>query len=140
MFYGDGSRRELQGERLQALSHLRLHLESRSRIVDPNIPAAGASLPRFRAFELVSGARITGTAEPGREVKLRLNVKTNAGRRFLYERETRADQQGRFELVVPYATGESGEAYRIKIADRVRQLRVTEQDVKEGRTVPLGEE
>jgi dolichyl-diphosphooligosaccharide--protein glycosyltransferase len=140
MFYGDGSQRELQGERLQALSHLRLHLESDSQITDPNLASAGYSLPRFKAFELVPGAIITGTAEPNQVVELRLTVETNTGRRFLYERTTRSDQQGKFQLVVPYATGEAGKPYRIKIANRVSQLWVTEQDVKLGRKVALGEE
>jgi len=136
MYLGDGGTRMIGKTRLEPLAHFRLFMDSQSVI-----RVFGVRLPQFKAFEVVAGARLEGMAEPGQKVRLRLSVRSNIGRSFLYRRETNADAKGMFEIVVPYPT-EGWKAptvtegpYRIKIGDRVHHVEVSERDVQEGRQV-----
>jgi asparagine N-glycosylation enzyme membrane subunit Stt3 len=65
----------------------------------------GQVLAAVKVFEQVAGARVTGRAEPGASVTLRLAMRLRtSGRTFHYEQEARAGDGGEFELVCPYAT------------------------------------
>ncbi len=138
LYLADGSHRKVLGGRLEPLAHFRLHLESGVH-QDP----LGLSLPLFKAFEVVTGANLQGRTAPGETVWLRLTVQTNAGRRFLYERQSVAGPDGRFSFVVPYANEGSDTPcrpigpYRLKIGGRVVYARVSEENVRNGSAVDL---
>lgn len=138
MALGDGSERTVIGRRHPPLVHLRLTMES-----DTRYSFAGTSVALYKVFEAVPGARLTGTAEPAQRVLLRLSLQTNTGRQFLYESQTTAAPDGRFEMVVPYPTDPWGAAvtprglYRVKIGDNVHRIEVSEADVLEGRWVSV---
>jgi len=77
------------------------------------------------AFAVVEGATINGTAEPGEELHVSTAVDV-PGDSFTYERSVTADENGTFEVTVPYA----GE-YDVG-SERVT---VTMQEVRDGETV-----
>jgi len=138
LFLCDGSALEKMGYRHRPLGHFRLQLESSSfhRF-------AQTRLPLLKAFEVVAGARVAGATTPGALVKLKVPLRTNIGRRFVYRSETSAGPDGRFELVVPYPS-EPGDSLvvaegpcLVKLGDEILQADVTERDVREGRTVGL---
>lgn len=81
-------------------------------------------VPSVKIFEHVSGAVVTGTYSSGSKIEahLKLNVRTT-GRSFVYVQSTRADEQGRFELTLPYATGVSSPA-SVAVAEGPYQLRL----------------
>jgi hypothetical protein len=61
--------------------------------------------PSAKLFEQVRGATLAGVAAPGAAVEARLELAlAAAGERRVYRRRGRADQAGRYELVVPYPT------------------------------------
>jgi dolichyl-diphosphooligosaccharide--protein glycosyltransferase len=80
---------------------------------------------RFSVFTLVPGATIVGNASPGETVEVRTDV-TVGETSFTYRRSARADDDGRFEVTVPYP----GE-YRVAGGDAT----VTERNVTSGETV-----
>jgi dolichyl-diphosphooligosaccharide--protein glycosyltransferase len=82
--------------------------------------------PQVKIFERVRGARLAGSAPPGSAVEATLSLRAQAGRHlFVYHRSAVAGPDGRFELVVPYATEPdattdvvSTAPYSVKIAGR----------------------
>jgi len=132
----DGSLMAMGGGESVPLTHFRLVLESQQWTVMFQHPFAV-----FKAFEVVTGARLQGQAEPGQLARLRLTVRTNRGRALLYENRTNADASGRFGFVVPYPTEDYGAPcraqgpYRIKVGQRVYHVEVAEKDVQQGRTI-----
>lgn len=138
LFFGDGTSGVFKGERIAPLSHFRLAAESKSRVT-----RFGRTVPEFKAFEGVAGARLAGRAAPGTPVKAAVTVRTNTGRDFAYRRETEADAGGEYELTVPYSTlggrmpaGAAG-PYRITVGTETLEQHVAESDVLEGRIVTL---
>jgi asparagine N-glycosylation enzyme membrane subunit Stt3 len=138
MFLCDGSGLNRGGYQHKPLGHHRLRLESFSTTF-----FGDEIVPLFKAFEVVAGARVVGTAEPGERVKLKLPLQTNTGRQFMFRSETDTAADGRFEFVVPYPT-QSGESevvslgpYLVKVGSRILEVNVTERDVIEGLTVRL---
>jgi asparagine N-glycosylation enzyme membrane subunit Stt3 len=99
LFLRDGKPIQQPGQAWTAFTHYRLVYETAER--DATI---GVDQPAIKVFERVAGSRVSGSAPPGAEVKVQLRILTNAGRRFLYAAECRADSSGRFELTVPYST------------------------------------
>jgi dolichyl-diphosphooligosaccharide--protein glycosyltransferase len=74
---------------------------------------SAATLPLYRVFEHVPGARVVGRADPGSEVELSLPMRS--GRRDLvYRASARAAADGRFELRVPYATAGGPRGVRVE--------------------------
>jgi drug/metabolite transporter superfamily protein YnfA len=136
--WADGRGTQIQGEALTPLSRFRMVLESRGRHA-----AMGEAVAGYKAFEPVRGALLAGEARPGETVWVRLNVRTNTGRVFRYERQAQADANGRFSLGVPYATlGQSWPtrpdgSYRIKRGDSVVHLEVQEEAVVSGLVVAV---
>jgi dolichyl-diphosphooligosaccharide--protein glycosyltransferase len=66
----------------------------------------------LKTFERVAGATVTGRIENVSEtaVVLAVELETGAGRPFDYVRETTVDEDGRFEVTVPYSTAGSAAA------------------------------
>jgi len=96
------------------------------------------SVGKFRVYELVQGAELVGRAPPGSEVKALLRYRTAAGSKLAYANKSVADEQGRYRMRLPYASGalngsiETQRAYRIRAADRQERVVVGEEDVLEG--------
>ncbi len=101
-----------------------------------------------KIFERVKGARLQGTAEPGEKVTVTARIRTNQGREFTYT-QTTTSRNGSFELVVPYSTegplpGQTNfdtaptGPYTLTIGNRTLEVRVSEEDVLEGRVVEVG--
>jgi asparagine N-glycosylation enzyme membrane subunit Stt3 len=110
----------------------------------------GAITARVKVFERVRGARIAGRTLPDASVQARLELRPPGHRPFEYRTETRADAQGRYELVVPYATDRSGptgvralsEGRVILLAPGGRPkleqpVAISEQDVQSGGRIEL---
>ena len=57
-----------------------------------------------KTYERVEGATITGSAEPGETVVVAVPIEANNDRPFTYVQSTEADEDGSFEITVPYAT------------------------------------
>ncbi|WP_122091014.1 oligosaccharyl transferase, archaeosortase A system-associated [Halalkalicoccus subterraneus] len=60
-----------------------------------------------KTYERVEGATLTGEAQPGENVTAELELTAETSdRTFTYTQETTADEDGSYELTVPYATNE----------------------------------
>ncbi|MCL9813991.1 oligosaccharyl transferase, archaeosortase A system-associated [Natranaeroarchaeum aerophilus] len=57
-----------------------------------------------KTYERVEGATITGDAEPGETVVVAVPLEANSDRPFTYTQSVEADEDGSFEVTVPYAT------------------------------------
>ena len=129
-------RKRLSVDDSPGLRHHRLVYESR---LDPTWLEIGRS--EFRVFERVSGALITGRASPGATVSARLGYESNRGRRGGFESSVTADDEGRYEIRVPYATrgGPPGvrpdAAYRVVSKGHGESVVVKERDVRAGAQV-----
>jgi asparagine N-glycosylation enzyme membrane subunit Stt3 len=105
----DGSESEAAGQYVPALEGFRIAHES---------PAAGRGPGQgseedlqdstVKIFERVRGVILEGKVAPGEEVRLRVPVTTNSGRRFEYRSRAVAGSEGVFRLTVPYATEPAG--------------------------------
>ncbi len=106
------------------LSHFRL---------GPACPEAGKEgigPYEFKCFEVVAGARLTGSAPPGTSVVARASCTAEDGRSFEYSRRVTSDGAGRFAVTVPYAT-----TYTISAGDFAAQVEVPESAVQAGAEV-----
>lgn len=100
-------------------------------------------VPKILIYEMVKGANIQGKAPPDSLVELSLTCKFQKIDAD-YKVETRADENGNFSFLVPYSTGYSngnvttGASYHLS-GDQTHKAEcvVSEQDVKEGKTVTL---
>lgn len=103
------------------------------------------SVDQTKIYETVPGAVIAGTAAPGALVTARLSLVGNLGKRFDYVEAAQASPDGRFELLVPYATSGPNGAVRSAGPYRVNSgagrptldVVIGEQDVLAGRTVTV---
>jgi dolichyl-diphosphooligosaccharide--protein glycosyltransferase len=107
----DGTKTDIDGQEIAALSHFRLVYESPTTDFTLKI-AEGQAVKQYKVFEYVKGDAITGKAIPGTQVEASIKLKTNQGREFTYRNTAIADKTGNFEIIVPY-TGE----YKLKIGD-----------------------
>jgi dolichyl-diphosphooligosaccharide--protein glycosyltransferase len=74
----------------------------------------GVVTASVKIFERVEGASLVGSAPGASEIEARLRLHSrSANRDFEYRTSTRLTRDGRFELVVPYPTGESKPAVEI---------------------------
>jgi dolichyl-diphosphooligosaccharide--protein glycosyltransferase len=98
--------------------------------------------PHYAIYERVPGARLFGFARPGAEVEARLPLRT-PGRRLDFVSRVQADETGRYELRVPYATEDSGPAirsarhYRLSSGNRSVGVSVTRTAVQRGDLVEV---
>jgi len=60
-----------------------------------------------KTFDRVEGATLTGTAEPGQTVTAAVPLETGNERPFEYTQTTEVNDDGEFELTVPYPTDET---------------------------------
>ena len=113
-------------ERVPALQHYRLIHETQGNVYG-NVGEDGPDLKYVKIFEYVPGATIRG------EGIIEVPIVTNAGRTFTYRQES---VNGTF--IVPYATGGTGEVRatgQYRITDTGQVFDVTEEDVRQGRTI-----
>lgn len=126
----------------RGVSGVRLVYESPSA---SDVRGFSGEVKQFKVFERVKGAVITGLARPGEKVVLAGTVLTNQGRSFLTVREATADGTGRFSITAWYPTVEQGDyrtgvtgAYLLKVGGASKGLKISEEDVVEGRALELG--
>lgn len=109
-----------------------------------NIPVEKSGL--VKVFEVVKGAKITGSAPPNSTVTLTNTIKTNIGRTIQYSQATTSN--GTYEFTVPYSTlgpipGETQfdtkptGSYTVTFGNASKQIDVSEKDVLEGGTITL---
>ncbi|WP_440945418.1 oligosaccharyl transferase, archaeosortase A system-associated [Methanosarcina sp. T3] len=104
-----------------------------------------------KVFEYVKGATLSGTAGPNETVIAKLEVSSNTGRKFLYQNGDIADENGSFEITVPYSTENTGNevyatsAYSLTAGENstIEGIKVTENDILNGTrieaNIPLNE-
>lgn len=90
-----------------------------------------------KVYEVVRGARAVVSAPPDAVVGARYAYTSAAGRERVYETSSVADAGGRAVLELPYSSerpdlGQTS-AWRLTAGERTRDVRVTEEDVREGR-------
>lgn len=97
-----------------------------------------------KVFERVKGATVVGSIFPGAQVFLGAIVTTDQGRKFQVVEQTVADASGRFSIKAWYPSTDGFEGkvavvgpYVIQAAGRQAPVRITEEDVVEGRTIRL---
>jgi len=114
----------------------------------------GIEVPSVKIFEFVKGARLVGSAPGAFEVEAQLELQAQTtGRRFSYRTRARPTPEGRFELLLPYATEDQDPStqiealgpYAIRIvgapgegAMPARSADVTLDSVRSGAGVELG--
>ncbi|PSP28065.1 oligosaccharyl transferase, archaeosortase A system-associated [Halobacteriales archaeon QH_2_65_14] len=64
----------------------------------PNTPAF------TKTFERVPGATIEGTGPPNQTIRVQVPIEPENGQPFTYTRRVQSDENGNFELTVPYST------------------------------------
>lgn len=102
--YGSGQSDEFRSESAFAALHVRIGSARggypafrHHRLVYQLYSGGG-----FQVFERVAGARIEGRARPRARVEARLTLRTRLGK-YPYLQRTRANAEGFYELVLPYA-------------------------------------
>jgi len=96
-----------------------------------------------KIFEYVNGARIKGMAIPSQEVVISAKIVTNQGRKFTYESSAIAKEDGSYEFILPYSTGKQEQSdvtateYELKIGNWIRKIKVSEDDVLQGKTIQI---
>ncbi len=118
------------------LAHHRLLYETP---IDSHRAEIGHS--EFRVFERVAGARVVGEAPPGAVVRASLPYTSNRGRRGRALAGARADEQGRYEIRLPYATRgappgvDTAAAWVVQSGDRAVPVPISEAEVQSGSLV-----
>ena len=132
---------------IKHLSRFRLVFESENSVDvycnDDN------KLQEVKIFEYVKGAKVSGKAESGSKISISTMILTNQQRQFIYEQSQEAEN-GNFEFIVPYSTyGKDGylagqtkfsvfaQPYKLKINNREYEVKITESDVLEGKTIKI---
>ena len=122
-------------EKPEPLKRFRLLYESALQEKDR---ITGKQTSYFKLYERVEGVHLYGRAEPNTPVRIEIPIRTNQERDFIYIQNLWADDEGRFETRLPYATentnlpcGPAG-AYRISVSGESRELHTSEQAVLSG--------
>jgi asparagine N-glycosylation enzyme membrane subunit Stt3 len=137
---GLGSLQAGLGYEIPALEHHRLIWYRHSGDgfeVSPQVPGF-----ELGVFEIVAGARVVGRAAPGARVVARLPLRTESRRPHVHRAATRADEAGRFELILPYPTDRPFSSavhakgpWQLESAGRTVRLELAEDAVQSGATV-----
>ena len=106
----------------------------------------GRSARAHKVFEIVPGARVVGRAPAGALISVRLDLRTNRKRKVVYRTASRANDQGWYELRLPYATSSArdlksfagdapcctlpGPAYRIELLRSGMEMHGSGADLK----------
>jgi oligosaccharyl transferase (archaeosortase A-associated) len=121
------------------LGNLRLVHES-------NLPkTAGSKNNNVKIFEYVPGARLSGTANPNQPITASLKLRSDTGRKFIYQNKAVADTNGLFEITVPYSTEniDSGvsaiSTYSLSEGGNVTVtgIKVTDSDIRNGSKIEV---
>ena len=116
----------------------------RHRLVYESVPLrgkVGEEEPLYRVFEIVPGAQIIGRSLPREVVTARLSVGVRNRSGFEYQVRTRADEEGRWAMRVPYANDGSvpgvdvGAFYTVEARSGSARVRIPEALVREGGTL-----
>ena len=133
----DGS--AMAGTDIRAMERFRLVHETPTTA----LTLGARELKRFKVFEYVRGALLTGHTDPGADVTAEVAVRTNQGRTFIYRTTTVSDESGRFSLRVPYSTEavpyETAPltSYTVGTETISTHVRVSEDDVRSGAEVAV---
>lgn len=96
----------------------------------------------FKIFEVVAGAKLRGTAQPGATVTAKTTVTTNGGRTFTWFSSVTVPASGTFVLRLPYATGANrlttAGRYQVSSGRSSREVAVSPGDVLTGSTIQTG--
>ncbi|MBI4854694.1 MAG: hypothetical protein HY819_23085 [Acidobacteria bacterium] len=101
------------------------------------------AVPVCMIFEIVKGAHLIGQTKPGSLVTATTELKTPRERSISYSTTTKADENGKFDLILPYATGGNNNtnifasSYVIKTEQSFSSLVVKESQVKNGETIEM---
>ncbi|HOW14876.1 oligosaccharyl transferase, archaeosortase A system-associated [Methanosarcina sp.] len=98
-----------------------------------------------KVFEYVKGATLSGTVSPNETVMATLELRSNTGREFVYQKGDVADEKGLFEITVPYSTESTGSgvhatsAYSLTAGENstISGVQVTEDDVLNGNKIEV---
>ncbi|AKB73982.1 Oligosaccharyl transferase [Methanosarcina lacustris Z-7289] len=104
-----------------------------------------SKIDTVKIFEYVPGATLTGTASPNQAVMATLELSSNTGRKFTYQKGEMADENGSFEITVPYSTENTGNgvhatsAYSLTAGDNstIATIQVTENDILDGNIIKV---
>jgi dolichyl-diphosphooligosaccharide--protein glycosyltransferase len=96
----------------------------------------------IKIFEYVKGAKITGNASSNGTVLIKGQIITNHHRIYDYLQETKADDKGYFELVVPYSQDSPYETrlfkdYNLKYDNSSIFIEVSENDIMYGNIIKV---
>ncbi len=97
---------------------------------DAALPRAGEPPWTLAVYEIVTAARVVGSAPAGSRVSFELELRLPQPLR--YRASARADGAGRYEIMLPYP---SEQPYTVRSGQQVAALRLAEADVREGRRV-----
>ncbi|WP_269849800.1 oligosaccharyl transferase, archaeosortase A system-associated [Methanosarcina horonobensis] len=98
-----------------------------------------------KVFEYVKGATFSGTVNPNETVMATLELRSNTGRTFVYQKGDVADEKGLFEITVPYSTESTGNGvhatsdYSLTAGENstLTEVQVTENDILNGSRIEL---
>lgn len=94
-------------ERIEALEHFRLVHASDRTTADVRVGLPGdRSESWVKTFERVDGATIEGTGPANTEVEASVQMQMDTGKTFVYRQFVQTDENGNFEMTVPYSTTE----------------------------------
>ena len=146
LHYLDGSETTIENNNIKlpisALRHFRILYESKTTThIFPNENAL-KEIKAAKVFEYVKGAKIKGFADSDVEVSISTIITTNQERTFVYEQKIIAKNNS-FEFIVPYSTGKqemsdvSASEYELKIGNWIRKIKVSEDDILQGKTISI---
>ena len=128
-----------------ALGNFRLIHESTINSTENESSKESNKENTVKVFEYVPGATLTGTVSPNQTVMATLELSSNTGRKFTYQKGDVADEKGSFEITVPYSTENTGNgvhatsAYSLTAGDNstIAEIQVTENDILDGNKIEV---
>ncbi|KAF0249780.1 MAG: dolichyl-diphosphooligosaccharide--protein glycosyltransferase [bacterium] len=118
-----------------ALNRVRLVYESPEKVEQAD------TLPTCMIFEVVTGAHLIGQIKPNATITLSTQLKTATNRRILYSANTKADENGNFDFIVPYSTSLDSSTsvlaspYVLKTDGLLTSVKVTTSQIRNGETI-----
>ncbi len=120
-----------------ALNRIRLVYES------PEKSEGEAAPPTCMIFEVVTGAHLIGQVKPNATITLSTQLKTATNRRIPYSANTKADEKGNFDFIVPYSTSLDSSTsvfaspYVLKTDGLLTSVKVTTSQIRKGETIKV---
>lgn len=139
----DGTQTETAEEIIPALSHFRLVWESKTLAGENE----NENIKLVKIFEYVKGATIKGKSD-SEEVIISTNVLTNQNRTFVYKNSVKTEEDGTFEITVPYSTDKEymdnqteywvfANPYKLDTGSEEIEINVSEEDIIKGNTIEI---